>query len=235
MDPVSGLLSLGGGLLNNLFAGSRQSDAQQFAAGQVQQQEAFQERMRSTAYQTATQDMRAAGLNPMLAAGVNTSVPSGAAATGIAPAPVHDMVGPALNSAVQSAKLTNELATAELQRDNIAKDTRLKVIEGDKKDVEAAKVAAETPGAKATSDMLQNHVAESVNQRITAEKERPYIDSALKSVLAPTAKAAQDVYKLIPPIRLNVNSAKSGTKGWVGGNEVDTQSFNSRFDAGIGR
>lgn len=234
-DLAMGGLSLLGGVANNLFAGSRQQDQQNFAVQQQQQQEAFQERMSNTAYQRATADMKAAGLNPMMmyGGGSAASSPSGSMATTQA-APVSDVMGPALSTALQSAKVRNELSLGVAQLDNIAKDTRKKVIEGDRLDAETAKVAAETPGVKATSQILGNHVAESVNQRITAEKERPYIDSAMKSILAPTAKAAQDVYKLIPPVRLNVNSGKSATKGWVGGNEVDTTTFNSRFNGSFG-
>lgn len=235
MDPLTGgLLSLGGGLLNNFFAGSRQQDAQNFAAQQVQQQESFQKDMRATAYQTAVEDMKKAGLNPMMAAGINTSVPSGASATGISAAPTSDPITPALNSAMNAAKVKNELETAVAQRDNIAKDTRLKVIQGNREDAETSKKLAEVPGAEAASKIVANHVAESVNERITAEKEQPYIASALKSVLAPTAKAAQDVYKLIPKFGININSARGAQRGWVGQNEIDTQNFNSRFNASFG-
>lgn len=57
--------------------------AQGFSAEQAQKQMDFQERMRATQYQTAVQDMMAAGLNPMLAytqGGAGT--PSGASAIG---------------------------------------------------------------------------------------------------------------------------------------------------------
>lgn len=233
MDPISGIISLGGGLLNNYFAGERQEQAQQFNAQMAQNQMNFQERMRATAYQTATADMKAAGLNPMMAAGVNTSVPAGASASTSA-APVSDVVGPALQSAMQAAKVKSELELMEYQKDNAAKLTRKLVSEGDKIDAETAKTLEEVPGAKAKSTILGNAIAESTNQRITAEKERPYIDSSLKSILAPTGKAAQDVYKLIPPIKFNMGRNSARSQGWVGGNEVDTHNLNSRWNAQFG-
>jgi len=80
-----------------------------FEGDQVRQQMAFQERMSGTSYQRATEDMRLAGINPMLAyAQGGASTPGGGAASGAA-ATVQDVVGPAVASAQHARRLDQEL------------------------------------------------------------------------------------------------------------------------------
>jgi len=108
-DPVQGLVSGGlsmlGGSQANKAAWDRQMASQNFNAAQSQAQMNFQERMRATQYQTSVQDLMAAGLNPMLAYSQGGSgTPSGSSASS-SPAPVHDVVTPAV-SAYMNAKQT---------------------------------------------------------------------------------------------------------------------------------
>jgi hypothetical protein len=63
----TGFSSLMGGLVGGVGSYLGQQTANQANAEQAQKQMDFQERMRSTSYQTAVEDMKKAGLNPMLA------------------------------------------------------------------------------------------------------------------------------------------------------------------------
>lgn len=68
---------------NREFQQASADRAMEFEAQQAQTQMAFQERMSSTAYQRAVTDLKAAGLNPILAAlGNGASSPAGGAGSG---------------------------------------------------------------------------------------------------------------------------------------------------------
>lgn len=98
LAPLAGA-AIAGGL--SLIGGRERNRAQREMA---REQMAFQERMSNTAYQRAVEDMRLAGINPILA-----YQQGGASSPGGAMAQIQDVISPAVSSAKHAARLAQEV------------------------------------------------------------------------------------------------------------------------------
>ena len=111
---LGSLATIGGALIG--ARGARRRNDQQIALSREQMR--FQERMSNTAVQRRANDLRAAGFNPILAAGGSASTPGGAMAN------LENEMAPLASSGKEAAYINAELRNLKAARAKLEEETR---------------------------------------------------------------------------------------------------------------
>lgn len=107
---AAGAMDIAGGIITNAQNRQNAEDADGRTTAMAREQMAFQERMSNTAYQRSTADMKAAGINPMLAFSQGgASTPSGAGGSGSTGAPTDNFINKGVASALEARRLKKDI------------------------------------------------------------------------------------------------------------------------------
>lgn len=197
---ISGLGSIG----SSLFNMSSTEKTNEANAKQAQMNRDFQERMSNTAYQRGMSDMRAAGLNPILAYQKGgASSPSGAQAALTAPKIEGNPVGEAVNTGLAVRRANQEVANMALQGENIKTDTALK-------EAHAAKTM--------TEDKIRGQELTSAEREaIRAKLDKEVLSSSAGRLARKSGTMTEEISRTTDPL---VNSASKLLRGY---NETRTR------------
>lgn len=188
---IGAAASLGGGLMNMLGQQSA-NDANiaqswqmaQFNAQQAQINRDWQERMSSTAYQRAMADMKAAGLNPILAYSQGgASTPGGGGASGNAAHLENTMTGLGAGVASAGQAYRNHLDMKQIEANTINTQAS-----ADLSKANTIRAAQETATSAAQQQKAQAEAA-----LITEQMDNPKTQRMLMGAQAHSARAAGDL------------------------------------------
>lgn len=171
---IGGGLSLLGDVFGGIFGDKGQREANRMNLQIAREQMEFQERMSSTAHQRAVKDLRAAGLNPILAAQKAASSPGGALATMQNPRLMRAQAARAAarNMAevmsIHSArkKAEQETRTSKAQEDLLVEDKNFRMDQRRRMEFEIA----------SARELWRTHQYENVRRGLVARMYREYPD-----------------------------------------------------------
>jgi len=178
-DVVGGVLNYQGAKKANKASKKLAREQMAFQQASSREQMAFQERMSNTAYQRAMEDMRKAGLNPILAYNQGgSSSPSGAQSSGASAQMVNELSG-AVSTALDAKRLRFEIENMKKQNKLLDAQTDQAYATSAQNSAQAAKTIGETALLDDQQAVLKANAAKSLaeTEKVTSDKYRQWVDT----------------------------------------------------------
>lgn len=214
MDPVTGTLlaAIGGNIIGGMFGTSATKKANKANIQLQRENQGWLKEMSNTSYQRSTQDMLAAGLNPMLGFSQGGASTPGSSAARVEPnLAVMHATNSAADKVMQAAqiKLVNEQArkagaeadfTAAHAAANIPELQNRSTMETQRLDAEVDKIVAEIKQLEETGKLTKAQTEQALAQASQLREMLPYlkeasgIETELKKYQRNSAKAESDLW-----------------------------------------
>lgn len=207
-------------LSNNVWSAEQAEKANAFNAEQAALNREFQREMSNTSYQRAVADLKAAGLNPVLAARISgASTPSGSAATG-----TKGETDTSLNGALTS--LVGSFISQENAR--LSAQTNLAIAE---KNNSTSRLIAEISAAASMNSAAMHAAASRYASDLSAETSRYVSDNSGLQVANVIAHGLgyKDVGQMAGALgsAIGLNAGQTGTRGPSGHSYMSASSATS--------